>query len=173
MTYKFIYPSPIGRLQIVCNDTHLVELHIDTAPEPATLETSHSDKPATDICHEVCRWLDSYFAGDNPSATPPTAPTGSEFQLKVWRELLKIPYGTTTTYGTIARTLAQHSGRQVSAQAVGGAVGRNPIAIVIPCHRVIGADGNLTGFASGIDAKIKLLINEHITIDNLTLPRRR
>ena len=97
-------------------------------------------------------WLDRYFAGERPDPSEiRLAPEGSQFQRKVWDELLKIPYGTTDTYGAIARRL--HSG----SQAVGGAVGRNPISIIIPCHRVLGADGSLTGYAAGLAVKEKLL----------------
>ena len=97
-------------------------------------------------------WLDRYFAGERPDPSEiRLAPEGSQFQRKVWDELLKIPYGTTDTYGAIARRL--HSG----SQAVGGAVGRNPISIIIPCHRVLGTDGSLTGYAAGLAVKEKLL----------------
>lgn len=82
---------------------------------------------------------------------------GSEFQMQVWQQLLRIPYGATTTYGQIARTLADKQHKRVSAQAVGGAVGHNPIGIIVPCHRVIGADGSLTGYAGGLEKKVFLL----------------
>ena len=101
---------------------------------------------------ETRRWLDRYFSGTNPKTLPPLKPQGTAFQQKVWQELLKIPYGETTTYGTIARRLNCRS-----AQAIGQAVHRNPIAIIIPCHRVIGADGSLTGYASGLEIKLQLL----------------
>ncbi len=105
--------------------------------------------PVLDRTHA---WLDRYFAGERPDpAEIRLDPEGTQFQRKVWDELLKIPYGTTDTYGAIARRL--HSG----SQAVGGAVGRNPISIIIPCHRVLGADGSLTGFAAGLAVKEKLL----------------
>ena len=103
------------------------------------------------------RWLDVYFSGRKPDFTPPTAPAGTAFQQSVWEILRTIPYGETTTYGAIARRIEQNTGCRMSAQAVGGAVGRNPISILIPCHRVIGADGSLTGYAGGLDKKERLL----------------
>lgn len=101
---------------------------------------------------ETFRWLDTYFAGRNPEHVPPLRPQGTPFQQRVWRKLQEIPYGCTATYGDIARRVGCRS-----AQAVGQAIGRNPIAIIIPCHRVVGADGSLTGYAYGIETKEKLL----------------
>ena len=105
------------------------------------------------IFREVKDWFDDYFDGLNPEIDFKLKPQGSEFRRKVWRILSEIPYGETLTYGEIASRLSP----TMSAQAVGGAVGHNPLAILIPCHRVIGADGKLTGYAGGIDRKIKLL----------------
>ena len=102
---------------------------------------------------ETARWLDIYFAGGQPDFTPPLHLIGSDFRRRVWKRLLEIPYGQTTTYGALL-------GDGASARAVGGAVGRNPISIIVPCHRVIGADGSLTGYAGGVDRKIRLLALE-------------
>lgn len=104
------------------------------------------------VFQETRRWLDLYFSGKKPEFTPPLKPQGTPFQQKVWHELLTIPYGETTTYGAIARRIDCRS-----AQAIGQAVHNNPIAIIIPCHRVIGADGSLTGYASGLEVKQQLL----------------
>ena len=103
------------------------------------------------------RWLDIYFSGSEPNFTLPLAPKGSEFRRSVWKELLRIPYGETASYGEIAKRVETKTGRKTSARAVGGAVGHNPISIMIPCHRVVGSDGSITGYAGGIDKKIKLL----------------
>ena len=116
----------------------------------------------TEILSAGKHWLDQYFCGQKPDFLPPLHPKGSTFQMTVWDILLKIPYGETISYGEIARQIAEKRGiSRMSAQAVGGAVGRNPIAIIIPCHRVVGADGSLTGYAGGLDKKIKLLKLEH------------
>ena len=103
------------------------------------------------------RWLDLYFAGHEPDFSPTLNPTGTAFQQAGWAILRTIPYGATTSYGTIARRIEQKTKKRMSAQAVGGAVGRNPISIIIPCHRVLGADGSLTGYAGGLDKKEYLL----------------
>jgi methylated-DNA-[protein]-cysteine S-methyltransferase len=109
-------------------------------------------------------WLDRYFVGEKPATSElPLAPIGSNFRKEVWNILRNIPYGECITYGNIARTIAAKTGQKtMSAQAVGGAVGHNPISIMIPCHRVVGANGSLTGYAGGIDKKIKLLEHEGI-----------
>ena len=119
------------------------------------------------------RWLDLYFSGREPGFTPALNPAGSAFRRAVWEILLKIPYGKTTTYGQIAREIAAARGlAKMSAQAVGGAVGHNEISIIIPCHRVIGAHGSLTGYASGIDRKIKLLQLEGVDMRGLFTPAK-
>ena len=110
------------------------------------------------VFDQTRRWLDLYFSGREPGFTPALNPAGSAFRRAVWEILLKIPYGKTTTYGQIAREIAAARGlAKMSAQAVGGAVGHNEISIIIPCHRVVGTHGSLTGYAGGIDRKIKLL----------------
>lgn len=119
-------------------------------------------------------WLDRYFAGEKPQPHDvPLAPEGSAFRQSVWRQLCLIPYGATTTYGAIAHTLAEESGKaHVSAQAVGGAVGHNPVSIIIPCHRVVGASGSLTGYAGGVDRKLALLKHEGAPLDGLFVPTK-
>ena len=107
---------------------------------------------------EACRWLDIYFSGKEPLFTPPLTLRASPFRQAVWEIILTIPYGKTMTYGEIAKRIAMQKGiLQMSAQAVGNAVGHNPISLIIPCHRVVGSDGSLTGYAGGIDRKVKLL----------------
>ncbi|WP_295925618.1 methylated-DNA--[protein]-cysteine S-methyltransferase, partial [uncultured Akkermansia sp.] len=119
-------------------------------------------------------WLDRYFAGGRaPIAQLPLAPVGGEFRQAVWKILCGIPYGEVTTYGEIARKMAARGNRRsMSAQAVGGAVGHNPISIIIPCHRVVGTGGSLTGYAGGIAAKIRLLELEGVDMSRLFMPKR-
>lgn len=117
-------------------------------------------------------WLDRYFAGDKPRISELSlAPSGSDFRKHVWRILTEIPYGQTRTYGDIARQIAAETGQaRVSSQAVGGAVGHNPISIIVPCHRVVGADGSLTGYAGGVDVKYRLLQREGVDMARLHTP---
>ena len=147
---KATYHSPIGTLTMTTDGQSLTGLHFTKSQDDA----EQQDLP---IFAETRRWLDQYFSGKMPDFLPPLSPQGSLFQLKVWRELLTIPYGQTTNYGEIARRLQCRS-----AQAIGQAVHRNPIAIIIPCHRVIGANGSLVGYASGLDIKRKLLRIENV-----------
>ena len=110
------------------------------------------------VFEETARWLDLYFGGDLPGFTPPLSLSGTPFQKEVWEMLLEIPYGETMTYGEIASRIAERRGMErMSSQAVGGAVGRNPVSLIVPCHRVLGKDGNLVGYAGGLDKKEKLL----------------
>jgi methylated-DNA-[protein]-cysteine S-methyltransferase len=121
--------------------------------------TLEGQRAGNDPVLEAARtWLENYFAGERPEPQQlPLNPKGTEFQKRVWRLLLEIPYGQVTTYGALAAKLAQERGGKMSAQAIGGAVGRNPISIIIPCHRVIGANGRLTGYAGGLWRKQALL----------------
>ena len=154
MTYAAYYFSPLGRIVLMSDGTALTELDFAEGVPKASAVHTQKDLP---VFREVCRWLDVYFAGRDPGALPPLAPHGTAFQQAVWKVLRGIPYGTTTTYGGIAARIAAARGGRMSAQAVGGAVGRNPISILIPCHRVIGTDGSLTGYAGGLDKKEYLL----------------
>ena len=144
------YQSPIGVITLVSDGSSLTELRL---AQP--LIQDPSNKKNFQVFEETYRWLDLYFSGIKPDFTPSLNPQGSLFQQIVWRELQAIPYGQTTTYGAIAKHINCRS-----AQAVGQAIHRNPIAIIIPCHRVIGADGSLTGYASGLDIKQQLLAIE-------------
>lgn len=157
MLYTSHYASPLGGMTLVSDGTALVGLYFDGQKYAAEgLDATRTQKNLP-IFEEARRWLDVYFSGRKPDFTPPTAPAGTAFQQSVWEILRTIPYGQTVTYGAIARRIEQNTGCRMSAQAVGGAVGRNPISILIPCHRVIGADGSLTGYAGGIDKKERLL----------------
>lgn len=148
---KSQYQSPIGMLTMVSDGKSLTELKIGESKDSLDAQ----DQP---IFKETRRWLGLYFKGEIPDFTPPLNPQGTPFQQKVWHELLIIPYGQTTSYGAIAKRINCRS-----AQAIGQAVHNNPIAIIIPCHRVIGADGSLTGYASGLDVKQRLLMLEQKT----------
>ena len=159
MEYIFEYKSPIGIIIITSDETEITGLRFKGESETEVL----SDKKykETSEIKEAKKWLDLYFSGKNPGYIPAINPTGTEFQKLVWKLLLEIPYGKTTTYGEIAGKIAEIKNvSRMSAQAVGGAVGKNPIAIIIPCHRVIGKKGKLTGYAYGIDKKISLLALE-------------
>ena len=142
---KAVYESPLGMITRISDGKSLMELRFEKSKDLKNQQN-------LPIFTETRRWLDLYFSGKKPDFIPSLNPKGTPFQQKVWQELLKIPYGQTTTYGAIAKRIGCRS-----AQAVGQAVHRNPIAIIIPCHRVIGADGSLTGYASGLDVKQKLL----------------
>ena len=146
-----LYPSPLGVLTLISDGHSLTELHFAKQQEGREPQyPSHDQEPQAFA--DTRLWLDLYFAGEKPGFTPSLNPQGSLFQQKVWQALLAIPYGQTTTYGAIAKSLSCRS-----AQAIGQAIHRNPIAIIIPCHRVIGADGSLTGYAAGLDIKQRLL----------------
>ncbi len=157
--------SPLGVLTLASDGEALIGLWMDGQKYDRNLlkgkETVQAEVPVFD---KARNWLERYFAGDRPEISEiPVAMTGSSFQKIVWELLCQIPYGKTVTYGEIARQTAAQMGRSsMSAQAAGGAVGRNPISIIIPCHRVIGADGSLTGYAGGIDRKIMLLKHEGV-----------
>ena len=148
------YNSPIGTITLVSGGISLTELRLAKHQEEQAFPYS-ANTPTPQIIADTIRWLDLYFSGARPDFTPPLKPKGSPFQQKIWHELTNIPYGQTTTYGAIAKRISCRS-----AQAVGQAIHRNPIAIIIPCHRVIGSDGSLTGYASGLDVKRQLLAIE-------------
>lgn len=164
MQYTKGYASPLGGMLLACDDTGLVGLWFEGQRYFARGLTQPRETRATHpILRETARWLDVYFSGREPGFTPPLHPAGTPFRSEVWRILCGIPYGTTTTYGAIAAELARRRGAsRVSARAVGGAVGHNPISLIIPCHRVVGADGALTGYAGGLDRKSRLLALEGI-----------
>ena len=165
MMYTMHYDSPLGGILLAADETGLTGLWFDGEKYFAdTLAPEHQEQE-TPILLETQRWLDCYFRGQNPDFTPPLHPIGSPFRQEVWALLLQIPYGKTTTYGALADQLAEkHGQRRMSAQAVGGAVGHNAISIIIPCHRVVGADGSLTGYAGGLDTKARLLAGEGVPI---------
>ena len=154
------YASPLGGMTLTSDGMALTGLYFDGERDFPDLSAAH--KKDLPVFGEFMRWLDLYFAGKEPDFMPTLNPTGTSFQMSVWAILRAIPFGETTTYGAIAKQLEKDTGRRMSAQAVGGAVGRNPISILIPCHRVIGANGSLTGYAGGLDKKEYLLELEGI-----------
>ena len=138
-----------------------------------TYELYFCKKRKTIFLKDALRWLDIYFSGQKPDFLPKLHLIGTDFQREVWDILLEIPYGQTVTYGEIARKIADKRGlKTMSAQAVGGAVGHNEISIIIPCHRVVGTNGSLTGYAGGIDKKISLLKLEHTDMSRLFIPKK-
>lgn len=164
MVFTQHYGSPLGGISMVADEQGLMGVWFDGQKYFAShLPAEHIERE-TPVLAETKRWLDRYFRGEDPGPLPPLHPIGTAFQREVWDILRTIPYGMTTTYGAIARRLAAQRGiARMSAQAVGGAVGHNPISILIPCHRVLGADGSLTGYAGGIGKKEKLLaIEQHL-----------
>jgi len=148
------YDSPVGKLLLTCRDSGLTGIWFDREVP----EGQQSEHP---ILQQTEKWLDAYFRGENPEMEIPFALEGTAFQKQVWNLLRTIPYGELRSYGSIAREIAAVQGKEnMSAQAVGQAVGKNPVSILIPCHRVVGTGGRLTGYAGGLDRKEKLLRHE-------------
>ncbi len=173
MTFLQHYNSPLGGILLAADEIGLTGLWFDGQKYFARDLPAEHVEQNTPVLSEAKRWLDIYFTGREPDFTPPLHPIGSVFRQAVWEILLQIPYGQTTTYGEIARQLAAKLGLpRMSAQAVGGAVGHNEISIIIPCHRVVGTNGSLTGYAGGIDKKVKLLELEHTDMTELFVPEK-
>ena len=191
---KFVgfYDSPLGAMVLYSDGVNLTglyfetsvnlhnmgvdssKLHLDSRKDSYFGKSKCTNLADLPIFTQTKEWLDLYFNGKIPRFTPPIAfpKDSSRFALRVWEILLEIPYGATMTYGDIAKQVAREFGiDKMSAQAVGGAVSRNPISIIVPCHRVLGADGNLTGYAGGIDKKLALLKCEGVAIDSLKMPK--
>ncbi len=165
MQYRTTYRSPAGEILMTADDMGLTGLWFKGGKFYGDMpERMHEDRE-TPVFAETRRWLDIYFGGREPDFMPLVHMSGTPFQMEVWKLLCRIPYGATMTYGEIAKEIAAGRGiRRMSAQAVGGAVGHNAISIIIPCHRVIGADGSLTGYGGGMDKKIRLLNCEGVSV---------
>lgn len=158
MEYVSAYPSPLGRITMASNGACITGLWFDNQKYFALTLSHNAVETDLPIFDKTKAWLDVYFQGKCPDFVVPICLKGTTFQQEVWDILLKIPYGTVVTYGDIAKELAEKRGHsRMSAQAVGGAVGRNPISIIVPCHRVVGKNGSLTGYAGGLDKKAYLL----------------
>lgn len=158
MQYTSKYQSPIGEILLAADNKGLTGLWFDGEKYYAlNLDKEHEEKEIP-VFYEAKRWLDIYFSGKEPDFMPPINMIGTPFQMEVWNILNTISYGQTITYGEIAEKIAANRGlKRMSAQAVGGAVGHNEISVIVPCHRVVGTNGSLTGYAGGIDKKIYLL----------------
>lgn len=165
------YQSPVGGMLLSSDGAALTGLWFDGEKYYAdTLEKKHEEK-SLPVFEQTKDWLNIYFSGEEPDFLPDIYLIGTPFQLKVWNILQHIPYGTTITYGDIAKQIArQENIERMSAQAVGGAVGHNHISIIVPCHRVVGTNGSLTGYAGGLEKKIKLLSIEKVNMQGLYLP---
>lgn len=173
MNYTYEYASPMGTLTVASDGTSVTGLWFKGQKYYAGTLGSDAEEKDLPIFESVGEWLDCYFSGKEPGLMPPLSPKGSPFRQSVWNILCKIPYGKVMTYGDIAKLIAGQTGKEgMSAQAVGGAVGHNPISIIIPCHRVVGTDGSLTGYAAGIDTKIRLLSLEGADMDKLHTPSK-
>ena len=146
--------SPLGGITLASDGEALVGLWFDGQKHFGAGLNGEPAEKSLPVFDQADRWLDQYFSGQAPDFTPPLHPRGTAFQEAVWAYLLTVPYGSTVTYGAIAAALGLPPG---AARAVGGAVGRNPISLIIPCHRVVGANGSLTGYAGGVERKKRLL----------------
>ena len=179
MIYTKQYLSPLGAITLACDDSAIIGIWFNgqkyfggVLPDIA-LATQITAHP---LLEDATRWLDIYFSGHNPNFLPPLKYDSTPFRTRVCQIMLTIPYGKTMTYGEIARIIAKERGiEKISGQAVGGAVGHNPIALMIPCHRVVGVNGCLTGYAGGLERKEKLLALEQFTgilLENITKDNR-
>ena len=175
MICKTHYDSPLGGMLLSADDKGLTGLWFDGQKYFAygLTESETCEEQENSTLTEAKRWLDIYFSGKEPGFDLPISLSGTDFQKKVWGILCAIPYGKTMTYGQIAAQLAAEQGAaHMSAQAVGGAVGHNPLSIIVPCHRVVGTNGSLTGYAGGIDRKIKLLTLEGVDMNRFFVPKK-
>ena len=174
MPYTRCYDSPLGEILLAADEQGLTGLwFVGQKYFPAALPATAGEPGARalSVFAPARQWLDVYFTGREPQIAVPLHLRGTAFQLAVWELLRAMPYGTTRTYGALARELAARQGRaRLSAQAVGGAVGRNPLSLFVPCHRVVGADGSLTGYAGGLEKKRALLQLEGAWRDEFFLP---
>lgn len=173
MLYTCFYNSPLGGITMASDGTALTGLWFNGQKYFAEGLAETAAAKTLPVFDEAVRWLDIYFGGRRPDFTPLLNLEGTAFRKEVWKLLLQIPYGQTTTYGELAAQLAVSKGlKRMSAQAVGGAVGHNPISIIVPCHRVVGTGGSLTGYAGGLPKKLALLKLEGIDTAKFTLPTK-
>lgn len=173
MDYTYHYDSPFGGITLASDGDSLIGLWFDKQKYFADTLEDEVFETALPIFDETAKWLDIYFSGKAPDFTPPLTMRTTQFRKEVWKIMLTIPFGRTMTYGEIADKIAkQHGLDRMSAQAIGGAVGHNSILLIIPCHRVVGTNGSLTGYAGGIDKKVKLLTMENADMTNFFVPKR-
>lgn len=173
MDFTCTYASPLGDIELASNGEALIGLWFKGQKyDAATLSPTAQEKPDDPVLAQARAWLDAYFEGRDPGKIPPCAPRGSEFRQLVWAKLAEIPYGELVTYGDIAKAIEADTGKKRSARAVGGAVGHNPVSIILPCHRVVGASRSLTGYAGGIERKTALLKLEGVDMSALSVPTK-
>jgi len=175
MIYKTTYESPFGMITIASDGENITGLWNENQKYHGNLiYTEMVENNDLSSFNKVKKWLDLYFQGNKPNLNElPLSPIGGEFRQLVWKVLCEIPYGETITYGDIAKKISiQTCKKNMSSQAVGGAVGHNPISIIIPCHRVVGSNGSLTGYAGGIEKKIKLLELEEANMKGFFIPKK-
>jgi methylated-DNA-[protein]-cysteine S-methyltransferase len=175
MDYTTVYDSPLGTIQLASDGTHLIGLWLcGQKYDRATLSEESCRNDDLPVFIQVRDWLDRYFAGKRPAPSElPLNPRGSAFRQHVWQLLCQVPYGQTTTYSDLAERLGQMTGKKENPHAVGGAVGHNPISLIIPCHRAVGKSGSLTGYAGGLDKKVWLLRHEGADMTRLFRPGQR
>ncbi len=167
------YDSPLGRILLAADEQGLIGLWFEEQKYFAQGLPEERREAETPALTQTKDWLDIYFSGKEPDFTPALHPAGSTFRQAVWQILLQIPYGQTMTYGEIAKKMTQmHDAPHMSAQAVGSAVGHNEVSIIIPCHRVVGTNGSLTGYAGGMEKKVALLKLEHTDMSGFFVPKK-
>lgn len=171
---KFLhyYDSPLGKIILASDGENLLACCLPTSKYPNKSVFADKEQKLLPVFEDSMRWLDIYFAGEKPDSLPKIKFIGSDFQISVWKILKEIPYGKIVTYKDIAKRIAENRGiKKMSAQAVGGAVGHNPINIIIPCHRVVGTNHSLVGYGGGINIKSYLLKMEGVDIEKYTIPK--
>ena len=173
MNYTYHYDSPLGGITLSSNGTELTGLWFDGQKYFGDTLPKKYEEKLLPIFEQSVRWLDIYFGGKAPDFTPPLCMQTTPFRKAVWEIMLTIPFGRTMTYGEIAERIAKQKGlSKMSAQAVGGAVGHNSISLIIPCHRVVGTNGSLTGYAGGIEKKVQLLTLEKTDMSSFFIPKK-
>lgn len=173
MLYYKKAASPLGEITLRSDGEALTGLWFADDKHYGTKDIAGAALAGLDVFMQAEEWLAEYFAGREPKVSVPLKLQGSEFQMQVWRLLQDIPYGRLVTYGDVAKKIAAQKGvARMSAQAVGGAVGHNPLCIIVPCHRVVGANGSLTGYGGGMWRKVRLLELEKVDMSKLTVPTK-
>lgn len=173
MLYYKKVASPLGEITLRSDGDALTGLWFADDKHYGAKDIAGAALADLDVFMQAEAWLAEYFAGREPKVSVPLKLQGSEFQMQVWRLLQDIPYGRLVTYGDIAKKIAAQKGvARMSAQAVGGAVGHNPLCIIVPCHRVVGANGSLTGYGGGMWRKVRLLELEKVDMSKLTVPTK-
>lgn len=171
--YRWTYPSPLGELIMTGDERGLSGLWFREQNRFAAAVPKDAVWREMPVFRQTARWLETYFSGREPDFTPPLNLVGTPFQETVWALLLRIPYGATVSYGELARQTASALGKRLMApQAVGGAVGRNPVSVIVPCHRVLAADGTLHGYGGGLERKVALLALEQGEAAEIPLDKR-